>query len=90
MRVSLEVQLPIYWVPVLKSLFDFILSGTQGPIWVPGLLGLYRVYDLWFPASGLFVSVWGGFQKVDVRHGHDGFGGGLPLSFFPISLVSDC
>ena len=27
-------------VPVLKSLYTFILSRTQGPtIWVPGLLG---------------------------------------------------
>ena len=39
--VTLEAQLPIYWVPVLKFLFKFILSVTQGPtIWVPGLLGL--------------------------------------------------
>ena len=38
---ALEAQLPIYWVPVLKSLYKFILSITQGPtIWVPGLLGL--------------------------------------------------
>ena len=35
--LSLEAQLPIYWVPVLKSLYDFVLSVTQGPtIWVPG------------------------------------------------------
>ena len=39
--LTLEAQLPIYWVPVLKSLYKFILSITQGPtIWVPGLLGL--------------------------------------------------
>ena len=32
----------LYWVPVLKSLFKFILSITQGPTtWVPGLLGRY-------------------------------------------------
>ena len=38
--VSLEAQLPVYWVPVLKSLYSFILSVTQGAtIWVPGLLG---------------------------------------------------
>ena len=43
---TLEAQLPIhiyiyiYWVPVLKSLYNSILSVTQGPtIWVPGLLG---------------------------------------------------
>ena len=39
-NVALKAQLPIYWVPVLKSLYNFILSGTKGPtIWVPGLLG---------------------------------------------------
>ena len=38
--LSLEAQLPINWVPVLKSLYKCILSITQGPtIWVPGLLG---------------------------------------------------
>ena len=39
---TLEAQLPItYWVPVLKSLYKFILSITQGPtIWVPALLGI--------------------------------------------------
>ena len=38
---TLEAQIPIYWVPVLKSLYKFTLSITQGPtIWVPGLLGL--------------------------------------------------
>ena len=38
---ALEAQLPIYWVPVLKSLYNSILSVTQGPtIWVPGLLGM--------------------------------------------------
>ena len=37
---TLEAQLPINWVPVLKSLHNFILSVTQGPtVWVPGLLG---------------------------------------------------
>ena len=36
----LEAQLPIYWVPVLNTLYNYILSVTQGPtIWVPGLLG---------------------------------------------------
>ena len=31
-------------VPVLKSLYEFILSITQGPtIWVPGLLGVGKV-----------------------------------------------
>ena len=39
-KVTLEAQLPIYWVPVLESLYKFILPITQGPtIWVPGLLG---------------------------------------------------
>ena len=39
LSVSLEAQLPIYWVPVFKSLHNFILSVTQGPtIWVPGVL----------------------------------------------------
>ena len=28
---SLETQLPIDWVPVLESLYKFILSITQGP-----------------------------------------------------------
>ena len=38
---SLEAQLPIYWVPVFKSLYKFVLSTTQGPtVWVPGLLGI--------------------------------------------------
>ena len=38
---TLEDQLPICCVSVLKSLYKFILSITQGPtIWVPGLLGL--------------------------------------------------
>ena len=33
---SLEAQLPTYWVPILKSVYRFILSVTQGPtIWVP-------------------------------------------------------
>ena len=37
---SLDAQLPIYWVPVLQSLYTYTLSVTQGPtIWVPGLLG---------------------------------------------------
>ena len=40
---TLEAQLPIYWVPVLKSLYKSILSVAQGPtIWVPGLLGAYK------------------------------------------------
>ena len=39
-HVTLEGQLPIYWVPVLKSLYKSILPVAQGPtIWVPGLLG---------------------------------------------------
>ena len=43
-NLSLEAQLPIYWVPFLKPLYDFMLSVTQGPtIWVPGLLG-FHVY----------------------------------------------
>ena len=29
----------------------------------------------------LRVSV-GGFQKVDIRHGHDGLGSGLPLGLY--------
>ena len=39
-KLALEAQLPTYWVPVLKSLYNIILSITQGAtIWVPGLLG---------------------------------------------------
>ena len=35
----------IYWVPVLKSLYNFILSITQEPtIWVPGLLGITPIF----------------------------------------------
>ena len=35
--ISLEAQLPTYWVPVLKTLYNYILSVTQGhTIWVPG------------------------------------------------------
>ena len=38
--LTLEAQLPIYWVSVLKSLFKSIISITQGPtVGVPGLLG---------------------------------------------------
>ena len=38
---TLEAQLPMFWVPVLKSLYEYILSITQGPtIWVPGRLGV--------------------------------------------------
>ena len=45
--LTLEAQLPIYWVPVLKSLYTLILSVAQGPtIWVPGLLGLCWSKDL--------------------------------------------
>ena len=37
---SLEAQMPMYWVPVLKSLYNFVRSVSQGPtIRVPGLLG---------------------------------------------------
>ena len=40
--LTLEAQIPICWVPVLKSLYKFILSTTHGPtIWVSGLLGLF-------------------------------------------------
>ena len=47
---TLEAQLPIYWVPVLKTLYNYILSVAQGPtIWVPGLLGTI-VYVLWTQA----------------------------------------
>ena len=36
-KQSLEAQLPMYWVPVLGSLYKCILSITQGlTIWVPG------------------------------------------------------
>ena len=39
-KVPLEAQLPIYWVPVLKTLYNSIISVTQRPtIWVPVLLG---------------------------------------------------
>ena len=39
-ELTLEAQLPRYWVPLPKSLYTCILSITQGPtIWVPGLLG---------------------------------------------------
>ena len=42
---TLEAQLPIYWVPVLKSLYTFIRSITQGPTtWAPGLLGIIGSY----------------------------------------------
>ena len=42
-NLTLEAQLPIYWVPVLGSLYELILAITQEPtIWVPGLLGLCR------------------------------------------------
>ena len=38
--VSLEAQLPTYWVPVLGPVYKPILSITQEPtIWIPGLLG---------------------------------------------------
>ena len=48
---TLEAQLPIYWVPVLETLCNYILSVTQGPtIWVPGLLGILR-------PKGMIVSV---------------------------------
>ena len=37
----------IYWVPVPKSLYNFILSVTQGPtIWVPGLLGKEKSFSM--------------------------------------------
>ena len=44
-NLTLEAQLPTYWVPVLGPLYKLILSInnsiTQEPtIWVPGLLGL--------------------------------------------------
>ena len=43
--VTLDAQIPIYWVPVLKSLCKFILFITQRPtIWIPGLLGLHYEY----------------------------------------------
>ena len=43
--LALEAQLPIYWVPVLGSLYKLILPKTQEPtIWVPGLLGLNMLY----------------------------------------------
>ena len=42
--VTLEAQLPIYWVPVLGPLYKPLLSITQEPtIWVPGLLGFCNV-----------------------------------------------
>ena len=42
---GLEAPLPMYWVPVLKTLYNYILFVTQGPtIWVPGLLGIGRFY----------------------------------------------
>ena len=38
--LSLEAQLPIYWVLVLGSLYRLILYIAQEPTtWVPGLLG---------------------------------------------------
>ena len=43
----LEAQLPIYSVPVLKTLYKFVLSITQRPtIWAPGLLGNYGPVSL--------------------------------------------
>ena len=31
LNVTLEAQLPIYWVPVLRSVYKLILSITQEP-----------------------------------------------------------
>ena len=30
-KLTLEAQLPTYWVPVLKSLYNFMVSVTQEP-----------------------------------------------------------
>ena len=50
---TLEAELPIKWVPVLKSLYNSIFSVAQGPtIWVPGLLGtvnLFQKQEVWVP-----------------------------------------
>ena len=44
LRCTPEAQLPIYWVPVLGSLYELKMSITQEPtIWVPGLLRLEQV-----------------------------------------------
>ena len=73
-HLSLEAQLPIYWVPVLGSLYKFILSITQEPTrWVPGLLGYSKTrkntlsWNLkspntsgtWSGGSGLVNAVYG-------------------------------
>ena len=58
---SLEAQLPIYWVPVLKPLYNSILSVTQGPtIWVPGLLGIYNYNHTWVAVAVTFGPPDGG------------------------------
>ena len=48
-QLPLEAQLPIYWVPVLGSLYKLILSITPEPtIWVPGLLGFHSIVHVLF------------------------------------------
>ena len=52
---SLEARLPRYWVPVLGSLYEVLLIITkEPPIWVPGLLGIFRGY-LTGANSGLWI-----------------------------------
>ena len=57
--LTLEAQLPFYWVPVLGSLYILILSAvsiTQEPTrWVPGLLGLVK-FLLALPAARWHVA----------------------------------
>ena len=72
---SLEAQLPIYRVPVLKSLYRFILSITQGPtIWVPGLLGIVlgsRAQCLCGVQSVWPSSLSARWKVADVNMSHD-------------------
>ena len=56
---TLEAQVPIYWVPVIGSLYKLILSITQEPtIWVPGLLGYSLRFRFWgFRVQSYDVSI---------------------------------
>ena len=77
----------MYWVPVLQSLFEFILSMTQGPtIWVPGLLGsLFKTIDTY-----LVMPVSRSSQTCNLPNLRNaiglGFREGLGLSFWQAEL----
>ena len=57
---------------VLKTLYNYVLSVTQGPtIWVPGLLGIWRglsmgarFWDSQHWASGLEIELAVNMQKM--------------------------